>query len=57
MMMFLRHCIYALAAFSVAACAAEFFVPGAVSPFLDPVPFVIGSFILLAADAMFRRNP
>ena len=49
---FFRQCTYALGFFAFVAVAAEWLVPGSVSPFLDPVPFALLALILMAGDAM-----
>ena len=52
----IRQCLYALAFFSVTAILAEWIVPGSVTPFLDPVPLVIASLLLLTIVAFSGRR-
>lgn len=53
---FLRQCLYALAAFAFVAVAAEWAIPGVVSPFLDPVPLAVGALLGLSAMALGRHD-
>lgn len=52
---FLRQSTYALAFFVTLALLAEYFIPGSVTPFVDPLPLAILSLVLLSADAMRRQ--
>ncbi len=53
---FFRQCLYALTFFACMLILAEWLVPGAVSPFLDPVPIVIIALALLGALALRKKG-
>lgn len=51
---FILHCIWALSAFILVALGMEFFIPGSVTPYMDPIPFVIIALIVLFIDSVKR---
>lgn len=48
------HCAWALSFFCGTALLVEFFIPGSVAVYIDPLPFTIIAIVGLCLDAVIR---
>jgi hypothetical protein len=51
---FIRHSMWALSATVIVMFAMEFFIPGSVTPYMDPIPWAIVALLALTIDAAKR---
>lgn len=52
-----RHTIWAICVFVLLALGMETFMPGSVTPYLDPIPYAVVGLGGLFIDAVFRTAP
>ncbi|MBD3251601.1 hypothetical protein GF380_04085 [Candidatus Uhrbacteria bacterium] len=50
------HAIYALAIFGMLLLVMEWVIPGFITPYLDPIPFVMVALIVMTMDAINRHT-